>query len=153
MTHTPDKQIATAEEFENALQFQSPIPIGWAVWNYKALLELIEKLQQENSHLNDLRLHRMEVEDGAINFSISGEPGMAFAAILVKFFEDNGGKNFFSFDMKRGNDHFSINIQKVNGQSPTEKMNQQAEEIKQKDAEIEKLREIQRLLVLKGTPT
>jgi hypothetical protein len=59
---TPDiqKEIATAEEFENALQFQSPIPIGWAVWKYKALLELIEQLQEREFNHYPITIAELE---------------------------------------------------------------------------------------------
>ncbi|MCU6798018.1 hypothetical protein OB236_38425 [Paenibacillus sp. WQ 127069] len=114
---------------------------------------LIEEREQDKAaieRLSNLQLHRMEVEDGAINFHISGEAGMAFASILVRFFEDNGGKNFFSFDMKRGEEHFAINIQKVNGVlSPTEMMNQQAGRIAEQDKELRRLKFV--MLDMNGT--
>jgi hypothetical protein len=112
-----------AEEIERKdSSFRSMLQ--WAV-------QEIEQKDAEIANLKELRLHRMEVENGAMNFSLSGEPGKAFVTFLVRFFEDNGGKNFLSFDISKSDHHYSISIQKVSGElTPVMKMNQQAEEIK-----------------------
>lgn len=108
---------------------------------YVPLEEKAEEQAAEIERLTDLRLRRMEIEDGSVNFHISGEAGMAFATILVKFFEDNGGKNFFSFDLKSDQCHYSINIQKVGGElSLTEMMNEQAAEIERLKGYLRSLR-------------
>src|SRR5690625_3664304 len=94
----------------------------------------IRRLREENERLQELRLHRMEIESGKVNFGISGEAGRAFAAILLKFFEDNGGKNFFSFDVEKDEMNLNVTIQNLNGElSVTDKLNQlQAENTKLK---------------------
>jgi septal ring factor EnvC (AmiA/AmiB activator) len=98
-------------------------------------------LQEENAHLKELRLRRMEVENGSINFSISGEAGMAFAAILLRFYEDNGGKNFFSFDVEKEDMRFNITIRNLNGElSPVEKLQQMHDELETLQQEFDTLR-------------
>jgi hypothetical protein len=54
------KEIASVEEFEKTLTFESPIPVSWAVWKYKAQQELIERLQEREFNHYPIVIHDLE---------------------------------------------------------------------------------------------
>lgn len=98
---------------------------------YRSFKALIESQKEEIENLREMKIRRIEVENGAINFSIQGEAGMSFAAILLRFYEDNGGKNFFTFDVEKDGMRLSTTIENKHGElTVSEKLNQQSREIK-----------------------
>jgi uncharacterized coiled-coil DUF342 family protein len=115
-----------------------------AYWGKIGLLELeLEQVKAERDELKELTINRMEIENGKINFAISGEAVKVFAACLLRFFEDNGGKNFFSFDAVREGMKFSVSITNLNGElSVSDKLNQLSAEAESLRTELSALKRI-----------
>lgn len=110
-----------------------------ATEDVRSLITTIESQQSEIEQLQDMKIHRMKIEKGSINFSIGGEAGLIFASSLIKFYEDNGGKNFFVFDVERNGMHLSIAIENKNGElTVAKKLEQQERTIQSQKEEIEK---------------
>lgn len=98
-------------------------------------------------HNNELRLHKMEVRDGGIDLSLSGEPAKLFMQTLIEFFKQNGGKNFLSLTVDDGKNKYSISIENCNGTLTSAEKMTQLERLAEgyKDLAIDLGRIIQRL--------
>jgi hypothetical protein len=108
-----------------------------------SILAELKRVKTERDELKELTINRMEIENGKINFAISGEAGKVFAACLLRFFEDNGGKNYFSFDAVRGGMKFSVSITNLNGElSVSDKLNQLSAEAESIRIELSAMKQI-----------
>ncbi len=71
----------------------------------------------------ELYVHEMNVENGALNMKLGGEPAKFFMMMLIGFFEENGGENFLTTTVENQAKRYEITIRNLNGQdSPAEKV-------------------------------
>lgn len=81
------------------------------------------KLDDQAKVENELMLHRMELDDDALNMTIGGSAATSFMCSLVRFFEQNGGKNFLTLSVADAEHSYSITIQNNSGDdSPAKKL-------------------------------
>ena len=77
----------------------------------------------------ELLLHGMSIEDGAVNMKLGGEPANLFMGMLVGFFEENGGENFLTTTIQSPLKRYEITIRNLDGiDSPAEKLGRIEEE-------------------------
>lgn len=96
---------------------------------------------------DDLMLHEMHFENGALDMKLSGDSAKAFMYILIEFFKQNGGQDFLTLTMADKENKYAINIQNCNGtDTPAEKMAREEQIAKEyQDVAVELARIIQRL--------
>lgn len=83
----------------------------------------IAEQTKEIERLSTLTLHELIADSKGINMKIGGASGKAFMAALVKFFEDNGGKNFLAMTVEMDGFKYQIEIRNLNGElSAAEKL-------------------------------
>lgn len=86
---------------------------------------------------NDLFLHELKPSEKGFDMKVSGEPAKYFMALLVDFFEQNGGTNFLTLTLQNQEKKYGITIQNCNGElTPAEKMQLMADEIKSLKEEL-----------------
>lgn len=56
----------------------------------------IKTLQAAIEARDQVQIHSLHYENGLLDMRLGGEPAHAFVAMLVEFFKQNGGKNYFT---------------------------------------------------------
>lgn len=90
--------------------------------------EQLENICSEHNQKYDVQLHSMNIQNGKIDMSLSGEPAKTFMASLIQFFKQNGGKNFLcqTVEFDNGTEKYSVTIQNCNGElTPAEELEHQ----------------------------
>jgi hypothetical protein len=82
-------------------------------------LDILEELETMKQELEDERnskllLEEMHYENGIIDMKLSGEHAMFFLYQLVQLFEQNGGKNYLTMEVRNGAKHYEITIRNCN---------------------------------------
>ncbi|ADO59702.1 hypothetical protein [Paenibacillus polymyxa] len=97
--------------------------------------ERADAAEMDFKNLQNLMVHKIDINGNGLDFKLSGEAGKFFMYSLVQFFEQNGGKNYLTFDVGMGEHDYSITIQNNLGHSITN-------QLQEKDAEIARLKKI-----------
>lgn len=72
---------------------------------------------------NELKLLEMQIKDGKIDMSLSGEMARAYMVGLIGMFERNGGKNFLTVTIEGQGKKYGITIQDCTKElTPAEKL-------------------------------
>lgn len=84
--------------------------------------EYIIELETEKKLFQQISCHSLPY-DGGVKFGVDGIPGQMFLAVLVSFFEQNGGKNYITITVNNDKAHYDITIRNCDGTlTPAEKI-------------------------------
>lgn len=108
----------------------------------KDCLDLIHRLQAENEQLKDekeeIRLFNLSMQNGEVDMRIESEMAKSFYNSIIQIFEQNGAKNFFTttVDIEGKKGRYAFTIEKVGGQTVSEKLAEQKAEIERLTEEL-----------------
>lgn len=93
-----------------------------------------ELLESENlelkNQLKDFEILYTGIKEGQVDMSVRGTTLKLIAECFIQAFIQNGGTNFFIYDLKDDNNNkYSVTIQKVDGKTPAEMLHGYKEEI------------------------
>lgn len=109
-----------------------------AMWLIKTQKDRIAELETENKNLKEetkeFEVLYSNIKNGQVDMSVRGTTLKAISACFIQTFIQNGGTNFFLYDLKDDdNNKYSVTIQKETGKTP-------AESLQELEAENDKLR-------------
>lgn len=109
-----------------------------AMWLIKTQKDRIAELETENKSLKEetkeFEVLYSNIKNGQVDMSVRGTTLKAISACFIQTFIQNGGTNFFLYDLKDDdNNKYSVTIQKETGKTP-------AESLQELEAENNKLR-------------
>lgn len=107
----------------------------------------IARLTAENERLKeqtkDFEVLYAGIKNGEVDMSVRGTTLKAITACFIQAFIQNGGTNFFLYDLKDDDGNkYSVTIQKANGKTPAEMLHESKAENAELKARLEKAVEL-----------